>query len=113
MPASNIYSLSYMIYEILTISKLFNDGKESALYIISNICKGARPNASLIKNYKIAKFLQKCWEVNPDSRPSIDDVIEFITGKEFCSYFNPFDNQKVRKFLDIFGDEYDNLKNKF
>ena len=40
-------------------------------------------------------------------------IIDFITNEEFYSYYRDLDHESVKKFLDIFGNEFDHLKNKF
>lgn len=72
-----------------------------------------RPDISVIENESVSKFLQSCWDNDPEKRPDINQVIDFITSDEFCSIFNEFDHKQVTKYLDQFGDEFDNLKSKF
>ena len=113
---SNIYSLSYMIYQILTGRNLFRKNfSEHILY--KKIANGLRPDTSCIQNDDIIDFLRRCWNSNIAERLTIDEVIEFITSPTFCSYFNSdfdsLDHESIKNYLDIYGDEFNNFKDKF
>lgn len=81
--------------------------------MVRNIHNDCRPDISLIQNEDIAGFLERCWHDNPDERLTIDEIIDFITGPVFCSYFNSLDHESIKRYLDIYGDEFNNLKEKF
>lgn len=111
---SNIYSLSFMIYQILTRKMLFATLRRRSIIALQNdIHNGIRPDISLIQNNDVAAFLQRCWNNNPKERLTIDEVIDFITSQQFCSYFNLLDHELIKRYLDIYGEEFNNLKDKF
>lgn len=101
--ASNIYSFSILAFELMTSFKVnyhqnFNFHKKISRFI---------------ENKFISNFLKKCSDNDPKKRLSIDEIINSITSKEFFSYFDDFDNNKVINYLDIYGDKFNYLKNKF
>ena len=106
------YAYSMFLYWILTGEVPYGDEKN--LNQISNkICNGIRPDISTITNEKITDLIKKCWSGNPDERPTFDQVLDDITNPEFYSYFAGLDNNKVIEYLNIFGDEFNELKNRF
>ena len=111
---TNIYSLSFMIYQILTGKELFRfpRGMNKCAFFI-NVIGGLRPDNSIIHNEDIVNFLKKCWNENTDERLTIDELIDFITSPNFCSYFNSLDHESIKRYFDIYGDIFNDLKDKF
>ena len=112
---SNVYSYSLIVSHILTGIKPFKCIKKnintfSKPYSSTNVC----PEIRKLSNDYIADFLETCWSIDPLNRYfSFNDILQIITNKEFYSFFPNLDISQVKKYLDIFGNEFSNLKNNF
>lgn len=115
VPASNAYSFSLMIYSLISHKMIFYDlRKPSPRIRIFMDTKDLRPNLSVIHNEYICNLLEKCWNKDPTQRPTFDEIIDQITNKEFYEEtFSDLDHDRVKKYLDLFGSEYDYIKSKF
>lgn len=110
---SNVFSYSFILYHLLIKKHPFDERKISAFKAIYEICSGYRPNTTCIGNEIIIEFLEKCWDENEENRLTFDGILEIITNEDFYSFFEPFDHESVKKYLEIYGNEFDELKNKF
>ena len=80
--ASDVYSFSLIVYEILTNKVPYS--KLKAMEIFIKVAKqGYRPD---ITNQNIPEFFQKlltdCWSQDPNNRPTFDHIIELLKNKE-------------------------------
>lgn len=103
IPASNIYTFSILAFELMT-SKKVKYGPRFNFH--DKIPKFFRDGFN-------ANFFKICSDIDPKKRLSIDEIINSITSEEFFSYFYKFDKNLVIQYLDIYGDEFNYLKNKF
>lgn len=113
---SNVYSYSLIVSHILTGIKPFNSIKNSQNFSTSMIFNSANicPEIRILSNDYIADFLETCWSINPLNRNfSFNDILQIITNKEFYSFFTDLDISQVKKYLNIFGNEFNNLKDNF
>lgn len=98
----DIFSLSFVAYEILTGKELF----DLRVYNTKNkvakaIKKGKRPDLTKIPDKNIQKFLQKCWSDNPSKRPNSNEVVKELLNERYQKYFNA-DKKEVSKYLNLF-----------
>ena len=112
VPSSMIYTYSILVYSII-VKRIKFEKKIDIIGYYTSLKSGNRPDVSLIGNKYIVGFLQKCWALNPDDRLSYDEIIDYVTNREFYSYFQSFDRKAVLKYLNIYGSEYDYIKMKF
>lgn len=113
--AGNVYTYSLIVYMIIT-GKFPFDFKliRNKYNFFQRAEAGFRPNTNNIYSVTIRKFLELCWHGDPTKRLSFDEILDEITKEEFYSYFEPFDNELVKKYLDAFTQEdFKKLKDKF
>ncbi|KAL0237895.1 hypothetical protein GEMRC1_012369 [Eukaryota sp. GEM-RC1] len=74
-PASDVYSLGIIFYELLTNRIAFEDLDPIAMF-------GAKMNNTHLPFNNVPKELQeiitRCCSINPESRPSIDELLTFL-----------------------------------
>ena len=111
---SNIYSFGIMLYQFFTGRKPYNEQLFKSCYkMIEHVMKGMKPDLSIIKNEVFYDLLSNCMKEEIFERICFEDIVDFITNEEFYSYYEDLDHESVKQFLDIFGDDFDHLKNKF
>ena len=110
---SNVYSYAIMLYQILSGQKPFSKECKNNFSFMKFVEEGMRPDLSIISNNAAYAFLSNCFERRPEERMGFSEIVDFVTNEEFYSYYEDLDHVAVKKFLDIFGDEFNDLKNKF
>ncbi|XP_070547640.1 fibroblast growth factor receptor 1-A-like [Ptychodera flava] len=73
--ASDVWSYGILLWEIYTIGTV-PYGDISQTELIEELCKGNRLNRPEKCPNKIFTMMSSCWEMVPESRPSIDFVIQ-------------------------------------
>ncbi|KAG9286604.1 hypothetical protein G9A89_005372 [Geosiphon pyriformis] len=75
--AGDIYSFSMLLWELATGRPPFHDRSHDNTLIFNIISKGIRPEITtpLIPPC-IAELIEKCWDVNPENRPTAEEVKE-------------------------------------
>ncbi|RIB27271.1 kinase-like domain-containing protein [Gigaspora rosea] len=97
--ASDIYSFGIIMWEISSDDIAFSkyEGNEESLFI--EICNGLRPNILKGTATCYAELLKKCWDKDPDKRPSALEIYETIknwkNNTEILSEFIKSDNEMV------------------
>tara|TARA_Y100000356_G_scaffold108150_1_gene94408 strand:+ start:11 stop:973 length:963 start_codon:yes stop_codon:yes gene_type:complete len=93
----DVYSLSLNFWYIFTGKIPFSEIKE-----LQNINRliifGYRPNLCEIKNTEICKLLDKMWNVIPENRPNMSEVLNIVTNIDYN-----IKNNKCIKFRNIFN----------
>ena len=93
----DVYSLSLNFWYIFTGKIPFSEIKE-----LQNINRliifGYRPNLCEIKNTEICKLLDKMWNVIPENRPNMLEVLNIVTNIDYN-----IKNNKCIKFRNIFN----------
>lgn len=103
--ASDVYSFSFLIYEIITNEKPFKNYENVIHFFNEVIQKGVRPqiDSSIPDCYR--ELIERCWSENPSERPTFDQIVtelktnkKFITEKvdekEFCEYIQFIENSE-------------------
>src|SRR5436190_4756067 len=74
---SDIYSLGVIINEIISIFPPFYNQPHDFLLAL-DICRGLRPEIREKTPQPLKELIQKCWDANPDNRPTSEQVLEKI-----------------------------------
>src|SRR2546421_10114732 len=77
--ASDIYSLGIIINEIISIIPPFNK-KPHDHYLALDICCGRRPKMREETPEFLKELIKKCWDANPENRPSSDEIDTSISN---------------------------------
>ena len=77
---ADVYSFGIIIWEVCTREKPYDClSKENILFRVS--VRKERPSLKRINNdtpKKLVELMQKCWEHDPNKRPSFKEIIQFI-----------------------------------
>ena len=99
----DVYAFGMMLYQIIGLKQPFGEFKKNLFMIWHKILSGARPpmNDQFPLNFK--DLITKCWDRNPDVRPSFTDIVsriengelmlEGVDKKEFDSYRSRFETK--------------------
>ena len=77
----DVYSFGIILWELCTLQKPFEEydhkysGKPGILFK-SAVIEGLRPTVPRNYNEDYIKLMKDCWEGNPSSRPTFDDIVE-------------------------------------
>ena len=113
--ASNVFSYSFILYYLMTLNDpLERKARRYSIFrVFKLITEGYHPDLEYLHNEIISEFLSTCWHQDPKERPTFDVILDFITKEEFYSYFEPFDHDSVKKYLEEYGKEFDEIKKRF
>ena len=99
--SSDVYAFSFIVYALITNSFPY-DGVNG---IIRRVCKeNLRPKIpkSVIKCYK--NLIERCWNQNPNQRPSFDEIVnELRTNEDFVQ--GNIDKKEFQQFIDFIDDQ--------
>ena len=109
---SNVFSYAFILYYLITLNRPFPK-RTPAFRLFREILNSCRPDLQFIEDNVICEFLERCWCHEPHERFTFDEIFDIITQEIFYSYFEPLDRQKVIEYLDIYGNEFDEIKKKF
>ena len=80
---SDVYSLGIIMNEIISIVPPFNDVPHD-LHLALDICRGKRPKMRVETPEILKELIQKCWDANPENRPTSEEVNETLgNGKDY------------------------------
>lgn len=109
---SDVYSFAYILYELITNKKPFEEFK-SEPEIIEAISNGFRPEipSSVPKCYK--DLIESCWSEDPDLRPSFHQISRKLEFKEDFILDN-VDHVEFQNYIEKVGQHRNKeLYNKF
>ncbi|RGB27802.1 kinase-like domain-containing protein [Rhizophagus diaphanus] len=101
IPASDIYSLSMIMWEFTSGISPFNN-RAHDIQLILSICEGDRPE--IIKNTPkcYIDLMKKCWDSDPSKRPNIviieNTISEWIRSINEYYKYNDEDEQRYEVF---------------
>ena len=113
IPEDNIFTFSLIVYQIITKRFHYIDGKKHYGRFYRDFTNGKRPNISCIDNECVRKLIMNCWDQDPKNRMSFDQILNYITNEEFINSFRSIDTDMVKHYLEIYGDEFKEIMNKF
>lgn len=101
---AEMYSFGMFLYEMYEMKKPFMG--YSAKQILNQVIKGGeRPKFSNEIPENLQKFIEKCWDADPDKRPTIEEAFDlFSTGK---LAFPGTDHQEILDFVEFLKDNDD------
>ncbi|GES73685.1 kinase-like domain-containing protein [Rhizophagus clarus] len=74
---SDVYSLGIVINEITSENSPFYNQSHD-YYLALDICRGLRPNIKKDLLDELKELIQKCWDANPNNRPTSEIVFNTI-----------------------------------
>ena len=74
---SDIYSFGMIMWEFTTGKKPFHDRPHDH-YLMLDILKGERPQITDDTPEFYAEFMKKCWDNNPENRPSAKEIYDCL-----------------------------------
>lgn len=112
-PEQNVFAFSLIVYQIITKNFNFLGKKVNRFGYQKCFSRGERPNISCIHNKCIRKLLKNCWDRDPNNRMTFDQILNYITNEDFIDSFRSININMVKHYLEIYGDEFKEIMNKF
>jgi serine/threonine protein kinase len=93
----DIFAFGLIMYEVLFGQSVFpKDG--TMLQIAKLHVKETRPTIPTSIHRSIRRLIEKCWSVNPDERPTFDEILTEL-DEEWFPFFPDSNPERVRKFI--------------
>ena len=73
---SDCYALGMVIYETVSGHLPFHEDKDLTVFV--KVLNGERPPREVLFTDSLWKMLGRCWEPQPDARPSIEGVLRCL-----------------------------------
>ena len=106
----DVYAYAIMMWELLTESTPFKgyNGQQIAMAVCN---RNERPVLPPNTPKKIKTFIVRCWDMNPDKRPSFEQICKVLDDKKVM--FEGTDPDEIEMFVnEIKKDEAQRAKNK-
>jgi serine/threonine protein kinase len=94
----DVFGFGLILYELLFGTKVFpNDVTERDLMKMQE--HGIRPPIPENVDYQVREMIEACWAMNPEDRPSFEDLFEVSDLFDFA-FYEDVDSESVRRFID-------------
>ena len=90
---TDIYSFGMIMWEFTTGKKPFHDRSHNH-YLITDILKGERPQITDDTPEFYAELMRKCWDHNPENRPTADEIYDCFRG-----YFQKYITKEKKEVI--------------
>lgn len=78
----DVYAFGILMYEVLTEKEPYPN-IQSSLYLMNQVVGGLRPEFPDTTKDSLQKLAKECWNQDPDSRPTFDDIFSSLAyGKD-------------------------------
>jgi serine/threonine protein kinase len=74
--SSDCYALGMVIYETISGNAPFH--KDTDLMVVTKVLRGERPPRGAKFRKDLWSMLERCWESQPNNRPSIGEVLRCL-----------------------------------
>lgn len=113
----DVYAFGILMYEVLTEREPYPN-IQSYLYLMNQVVGGLRPEFPETTKDSLQKLAKECWNEDPDSRPTFDDIFSSLAyGKDPVLgdvedkgkyYLDDVDTDVIDEYLkQIQSDKYD------
>ena len=72
---ADVFSFSILLWEVCTLEKPFGRYKSMDSLIENCQAKQQRPKVSLVVSLRMQGFLERCWNENPQHRPTFPSML--------------------------------------
>ncbi|RIB07229.1 kinase-like domain-containing protein [Gigaspora rosea] len=111
--ASDIYAFGMIMWEISSGRVVFSEYEYDSLRLTIEICEGLRPTILRGMALCYAELLKRCWNDDPEKRPTALEIHETIlkwkNNSEFLAEFLKSDDEMVIEYKVFDIDSDDNL----
>ncbi|POG74994.1 kinase-like domain-containing protein [Rhizophagus irregularis DAOM 181602=DAOM 197198] len=101
--ASDVYSLGVIINEIITVIPPFNNQPHDH-FLALDICRGLRPNIREETPTSLKELIKKCWDANPENRPTSEEVFHTLSY-----HLNAYKSMPLKRLSYNFNESTNNL----
>lgn len=78
----DVYAFGMMLYQMIGLKEPFAEFKKNMFMIWHKILSGARPPMDERFSEQFKSLIGRCWDRNPDTRPSFAEIIGMIESGE-------------------------------
>jgi serine/threonine protein kinase len=82
---SDVFSYGMLLWQILTLQKPFEKLETSIDFKERVAVCGERPTTKTIATFELTELLRKCWDEDPQARPSFTDVCK-VLEMDICNH---------------------------
>lgn len=112
--AADIYSFAMLTYHIISgFEPFYEEGKElHIMALIAKISNKERPVFTEIFTEPMKDLISKCWEENPDDRPTFKEIFEKLSSNCSSFLFESIDEEEINSYLEYLEEETPSFKKK-
>ena len=97
---SDIYSFGMIMWEFTTGKKPFHDRPHNHL-LISDILNGERPQITDDTPEFYSELMKKCWDHNPENRPTADEIYNCLHGYSLYVSDIPEEKKEIIELAEV------------
>lgn len=104
-PAVDVFAFAILAYEILTGKQPYHElGKNlNGIKLFKSVENGVRPTFGDDVPLKMLQLISKCWDKDPDNRPSFKDIFDVLSS-DFSLSPEEVDKDEVNEYLEIINE---------